>query len=212
VVVVCGYDPGARQALIADRDGLHPVPLEDLAQARGSTYKPFPPKHKWYTFDFSHRRQPTPDEVRQAIVEQTSGMLEPPISNIGVRGIRKAAKRALKWPEQMGEQDLRFAMFNTFMFIDATGGTGGGIFRYMFSRFLREAAELTGQPRLDDSADAFRRIGDRWQEVAEIFKRGYEAGDPTAVLRETTDPLMEVADLEEAAWARLRDVVTETAP
>ncbi len=210
VVVVCGYDAQAHQALIADRDGLHPVPLEDLAQARGSTHKPFPPKNKWYTFDFSHKRQPTPDEVRRAIVEQASGMLEPPISNIGVRGIRKTAKRALKWPAQMEEQHLRFAMFNTFMFIDATGGTGGGIFRYMFSRFLREAAEITGEPRLDRSADAFQHVGDRWQEVAEIFKRGYQAEDPAAVLRETTAPLMEIADLEQAAWSRLRDTVTTT--
>jgi len=29
-----------------------------------------------------------------------------------------------------------------FIFIDATGATGHGIFRYMFSRFLREAGDV----------------------------------------------------------------------
>ena len=134
-------------------------------------------------------------------------MLEPPISNVGVKGIRKAAKRALKWPDQMDEDELRFTLFNTFIFIDATGGTGGGIFRYMFSRFLREAAEITGDARLNESADAFQHIGDRWQEVAAIFKGGWEAEDPAAMLPETTAPMMEIADLEEAAWARLRELV-----
>jgi hypothetical protein len=208
IVVVCGYDAQTRQVLIADRDAeLHPVSMEDLEKARGSTHKPFPPKHRWYTFDFGGKRQPTPDDVREAIAEQAQGMLEPPISNIGVRGIRKAARRALKWPDQMDEEELRFTLFNAFIFIDATGGTGGGIFRYMFSRFLREAAEITGEARLNESADTFQHVGDRWQEVATIFKRGWEAEDPVAVLPETTDPLMEIADLEEAAWGRLRALV-----
>ena len=207
-VVVCGYDAETRHALIADRDGeLHPVSMEDLEKARGSTYKPFPPKHKWYTFDLSNKRQPTAGEVREAIAEQTQGMLEPPITNIGVKGIRKAARRALKWPDVMDEEELRFALFNAFIFIDATGGTGGGLFRYMFSRFLREAAEITGETRLDESAGEFQRIGDKWQEVAEIFKRGWKAQDPVGILAETTAPMMEIADLEEAAWGRLRGLV-----
>ena len=208
VVVVAGYDPETRQVLIADRDrGLHPVSMEDLERARGSTYKPFPPRHKWYTFDFSDKRQPGACEVREAIAEQAKGMLEPPISNFGIKGIRKAAKRALKWPDLMDEDMLRFTLFNAFVFIDATGGTGGGLFRYMFSRFLCEAAEITGDTRLNESADEFQYIGDRWQEVAEIFKRGWKAADPVAVLAETTAPLMELADLEKAAWGRLRTLV-----
>jgi hypothetical protein len=208
IVVVCGYDAETRQVLIADRDEeLHPVSMEDLAKARGSTHKPFPPKHQWYTFDFSGKRQPTADEVREAIAEQARSMLEPPISNIGVKGIRKAARRALKWPDQMDEEALRFALFNAFIFIDATGGTGGGIFRTMFSRFLREAAEITGDARLNESANAFQHIGDRWQEVAAIFKRGWEGEDPVAVLAETTAPMMEIADLEEVAWGWLRELV-----
>ncbi|MCP5094358.1 MAG: BtrH N-terminal domain-containing protein, partial [Chloroflexi bacterium] len=44
VVVACGYDPATETVLIAERDGVYPVPMSDLAQARGSTFKPFPPK------------------------------------------------------------------------------------------------------------------------------------------------------------------------
>ena len=207
IVVVCGYDAETGQVLIADRDGLHPIAMEDLAQARGSTHKPFPPKHKWYTFDFRQKRPAAAAEVRQAIAEQAEAMLEPPISNVGVKGIRKAAKEALKWPDLLTEDDLRFTLFNTFVFIDATGGTGGGIFRYMFSRFLREAAEITGDARLNESADAFQHIGDRWQAVARFFKAGWKADDPAAVLPETTAPMLEIADLEQAAWDRLRELV-----
>jgi hypothetical protein len=207
-VVIAGYDPETRQVLIADRDAeLHPVSVEDLAKARGSRYKPFPPQHCWYTFDFSGRRPPTAEEVRQAIREVTKGMLEPPISNFGVKGIRTAAKRTLKWPQQMEEERLRWTCFNIFIFIDATGGTGGGIFRYMCGRFLNEAAELTGEPRLAEVGEEMQQIGDRWQNVAHIFQEAYEAPEPAALLPQATSLMERIADQEQSAWQALRRIV-----
>lgn len=47
LVVAAGFDPKTRVVLVADRDlELHPVPWEALVQARGSTYKPFPPQNR----------------------------------------------------------------------------------------------------------------------------------------------------------------------
>ena len=207
IVVVAGYDPETRQVLITGRDEkLHPVSLEDLARARGSKFKPFPPWYTWYTFDFSGKRPPEPEEVQQAIREVVAGMLEPPITNLGVKGIRKAVKRTLKWPETMDEEQLRFACFNVFIFIDAEGGSGGGIFRYMYSRFLREAAEITEDDRMIAVADEFQRIGDRWQEVAGIFKGVSEADDPASLLGDCIAPLNALADQEKVAWMRLHEL------
>jgi hypothetical protein len=147
-------------------------------------------------------------EVRQAIREQAQPMLEPPISNIGVKGIRKTAKMVPQWPQKLDEDGLRWALFNTWMFISPAGGTGGGIFRYMFSRFLREAAGITGDPRLEQSADEFERIGDSWEELGEWCRRASEASDPTALLGESVAPLENLAAQEEVAWGRLREIDT----
>jgi hypothetical protein len=208
VVVVCGYDPQADEVLIADRDEpLHAVSMEDLSKARGSTYKPFPPKHCWYTFDFAEKRLPTAAEARQAIMEQCRGMLEPPISNIGVKGIRKAAQLVPKWPERLDEDELRFALFNAYLFISPVGGTGGGCFRYMFSRFLREGADITSDDRLAVSADEFQHIGDEWEQLGEWFRSASEAPERDVLLEECVAPLDHLAELEEAAWRRLLDSV-----
>jgi hypothetical protein len=208
VVVVCGYDAQSGQVLIADRDAeLHPASMEDLEKARGSTYKPFPPRHKWYTFDFSHKREPTADEVRQAIAEQVQMMLEPPISNFGVKGIRKAAKMIPKWPDSLDRDELRMALFNACIFISAEGGSGGGIFRYMLSRFLREAAGVTSQARFDEIADEFRHIGDRWEEVGKWFLQTSEESDPASQLNDCVAPLSELADQEEESWIQLKELV-----
>lgn len=56
-------------------------------------------------------------------------------------------------------------------------------------------------------ADEFQRIGDAWQRVAETFRQAAEVEAPASVLPETTVPLLELADREEAAWTRLRQLV-----
>jgi hypothetical protein len=208
-VAAGGYDDKASKVLIADRDeALHPVSLEDIAKARGSTFKPFPPRNTWFTFDFQEKRQPCSDEIFEAIDETCKTMLEGPISNLGVRGIRKAAAEILKWPDIMSKEELRWTCFNTFIFIDAEGGTGGGIFRYMYARFLEEAAAITGEHELAKGGNALQKIGDRWQEVGHIFKSGAESHSPGDVLQNTTEPLLEIADMEEAAWHNLRSIAS----
>lgn len=204
VVVACGYNPDTCEVLIADRDAeLHPVHLADLAKARGSAYKPFPPCNKWYSTDFSQKRPPTGEDIYTALGEQVAQMLNPPISNIGVEGIAKAARLVPQWPDVMDEEKLRFALFNAYIFISPVGGSGGGTFRYMFSRFLLEAAQLTGNPALEMCADSFRQIGDRWEAVAAWCHELSEAPDPAACIADVGPMLETIAGMERTAWADL---------
>ena len=203
-VVVAGHDPETDDVLVADRDpALHTVGWDALEQARGSTFKPFPPKHRWYTFDFSNARPPTPNDVREAIADACQQMLEPPISNLGVKGIRKAADQTRNWPLILDDAALRRTCFNTALFIDHRGGTGGGIFRYMYARFLVEAAAICNDPRFEDLAPELEAIGDRWESVAVVFAQAAESADPVDQLNTVVDPMLEIADLEQSFWENL---------
>ncbi len=217
-IVACGYDAATDEVLVADRDTeLLSVPMADLEKARSSKFEPFPPGNRWYTFDFSEMRHPAPDEVYLAIKNMSQGMLAPPLPlrvlgklgvmpSLGVKGIRNAAEAIPKWSQTLDAEQLRFALFNAHIFISPVGGTGGGSFRYMLSRFLREAATIAGDEHLNESAESFQYIGDKWEAVGEWCKRASESDNPASLLMEAGAPLNELADLEKAAWSRLREI------
>jgi hypothetical protein len=204
VITVVGYDARTATALVCDRDvELHPVTLAVLAAARGSTFQP---RNRSWMFDFSGQREPASDEVRAAIGEVATAMLRPPIGNIGVRGIRKAARLVPGWPDQFDPGALRVACRNGYIMIDATGGTGGGLFRYMYARFLADAAAITGDAALDAAGAQLRLAGDRWQEVAALFDKASRDDQPAGHLAEISALLTVIANIEEGAWSDLREL------
>lgn len=208
MVVIAGYDPNTSRVFVADRDGkLHPVSLSYLAQARNSKFKPFPPKNAWFEWDFSNAHEIKPDDVKRSIFETADKMINPPISNLGCKGIYKAAQRIKNWHQILDNNSLRAACFNGYIYIDATGGTGGGLFRYMYSRFLHEAVTYTGISRLEDISIKFKNIGNRWQEVALAFKEAAESSNPPDFLKDIGTNILMIAEMEKAAWEQLFDTM-----
>lgn len=205
VVVVCGLDPDWK-VLVADRDyDLHEIPLDALEQARASTFKPFPPRNVSWTWNFSDARQPTADQMWTAIAEAVAGMLEAPIANLGVRGIGTSAERVRAWPNVLPAELLSRSCFEAFIFIDATGGTGGGLFRYMYGRFLTEAAAITGDERLAGIGERFEGLGDAWQVVAEAFRAPDAASNLTAI----SELIAAIEPRERDVWEALRATLPE---
>jgi len=218
VVVVCGLEEGAAGAqaigyLIADREGpVHAVPAAALAAARGSRHRPFPPGRTWWRYGFGSARAPSREELVLAIRNQCALMLDPPIANIGVKGIAKAAKECLAWQMVLENGQLAETLFNLYIFVNAKGGSGGGLFRYMFGRFLAEATALGAPAAAGKLAPSFKAIGDAWEEAAEICRSasegaGFEGAAARAALPELSRRLERLAGLEEEAWSSLASAI-----
>lgn len=133
-----------------------------------------------------------PAAVRHAMTATAQTHLNPPIANFGVKGIRKTARIITGWPQTYGAADLA-----TLGHVMEFGGSGGGLFRPMYAAFLREAALLVGDPRLDDAADQFDEAGTLWTRVATALEHAEAGLDGAAA------DLSLVADLEEAAMHAL---------
>jgi hypothetical protein len=210
-IVVAGYDPQSRRVLISDiaaqqtgqKSGfLAPLSLEELAVARASRHQPFPPGNHWLTFDFTNRRVPAPGDLYDSIRQAAQAMLNPPIRNLGVAGIRTAAKRVERWPKDLSPDDLRTALFNLYVFVEI-GGTGGGLFRLLYARFLAEAAQITGDARLADSARTFTALGERWTAMALPMQAAFEVQNPGEQVEPAARALAELAEMEQSAWEDL---------
>ena len=204
--VVCGHD-GDQVVLGSDIDqhggGLKkgfcaPITLEQLRKARGSTFKPFPPKNLRLDFDFGHARKPTAKEVVAAIKQMVDAQLRPPIRNLGVSGMRHTADQLLLWPDQFKDHDLRMNLFMLYVFVEI-GGTGGGCFRAMYSRFLRECAQVIGNRSLLKGAESFEKIGKEFSRIALMLKDAQKMSDLRGPIQVAAAGFRTIADQEEAA-------------
>jgi hypothetical protein len=211
-IVVAGHDPALKQVVISDIEPqmtgvktghFYTLPLEQLAMARSSKHQPFPPKHHWFAFDFTHAHPPDRSALYDAIDQTAKVMLHPPIKNMGVAGIRTAATRVRQWPAQFDEPTLRAALFNVYVYTEI-GGTGGGLFRYLYSRFLKEAADLAGDPHLHEASQLIHDCAEQWRALASPSERVLEIDDAASLIPNLASQLEQVAQREEAAWRMLQ--------
>lgn len=144
-----------------------------------------------------------PRVLQGAISANMRDYLHPPIANFGAKGIRKTAELITGWYGNYAAEDL--AHIGLLM---ERGGTGGGLFRYMYADFLRGAASHLDDDRLLHLADRFDAAGRLWTEIAGHIE-GCAAGG-AGRLEAAADLLLEVADSEEAAVSELADVMKET--
>lgn len=212
--VACGFD-GRETVLGSDMEakmagvkkGFYaPICLDQLRKARGSTFKPFPPKNLWLEFDFRGYHAPRTQAIAEAIRQTADAQLNPPIKNLGVQGMRHTAAQLLRWPSDFNDFELRMNLFNLYIFIEI-GGTGGGAFRAMYARFLDEAASVARKPEWAEVAEAFRESARRFSLIGQSFKDAEKAKRLEEKIQIASAEFRAIADLEERAWGKLLKAV-----
>jgi len=205
--IICGFD-GKNTTLASDMDpkasGLkkgfyHQISLEQLRKARSSPYKPFPPKNAYLEFDFKNFHSPRTEDIYLAIKQTVESQLNPPIKNIGIKGIRHTAKEITKWTNIFKDKELRMNLFSLYIFVEI-GGTGGGCFRYMYSRFLEESAKITGNKELAKASEKIYESGKIFSEVGLLFKDAEKDPDIKEKIRRASEKFEKIANIEEEVF------------
>ncbi len=230
-IVLAGYDEERGEAYVTDvrnkkievkrrEDGLFATSLENLEEARSSTFKPFPPRNAWATFAFPKDLIPLEKAIKTAIKTNAERFLNPPIKNLGIKGIRHFANQVVKWPDiirgtvydpiQFKAQIpmLKLNLFLDYAFIEEAG-TGGGLFRRMYSRFLKEAYGVLRAKILREARDLMMKSADIWTEIARILLVASEAQQDNVkdILVKAQLKITECAEIEEKAFQLLASVV-----
>ncbi|MEE9429235.1 MAG: BtrH N-terminal domain-containing protein [Paracoccaceae bacterium] len=136
--------------------------------------------------------------LRRAIASNAKDYLTPPIKNFGAKGIRKAAKMVPSWMDTIENPEPALAQLGSIM---ERAGTGGGLFRYMYTDFLNEAKTHLDDHTVEIAAAEFLEAANRWRAVSEIFESVSVNG-----LESASQIMLEIADLEEAAMSRLAEL------
>lgn len=207
VTVVAGINENKGVVNIADTNfkKLQTATLKELEEARASKFKPFPPENKWFTFEFPSELTSLKKAIKKSISKTIETMLEPPIKNLGTKGIQHFANEIMKWPKEYPPGKLPFQQLYevTYIMLEEDG-TGGGCFRYLYSKFLKEASEHLDIKEVADLGEQYRQVGEKWTKVAHLI-RGIPSNPKNTI--EIKETLLEISKEEEEILSSLKNLL-----
>ncbi|MEV6937390.1 BtrH N-terminal domain-containing protein [Streptomyces sp. NPDC051132] len=159
VVAMYGYDD--RNAYLVDTDqqgGAVSTSLTSLAQARAAR-GPMTAKHRSFTLT-APKNLPAPHEqIVPAVTACADAFLNPPIANLGYRGIEKAGKLVRTWLQRTDnpQRDLPQAAL-----LMEKAGTGGALFRNLYRDFLAECTDLLDSSHLRTGHTLYAEAATLW--------------------------------------------------
>ena len=103
-----------------------------------------------------------------------------------MKGLQYAAKEILIWPQMFKDRELRMNLFSLYIYIEI-GGTDGGCFRYMYSRFLKEAAKPLADKILEETSALFEQVGKKFTDIGLMFKNAEEMQNIDSSLEATSE-------------------------
>jgi len=197
-VAMTGYDE--KYAYLVDtrqQGSQQKVLLENLAAAR-SEKGPMASKNLSYTIAGEKPQLSTP-LICRAISENAADYLNPPIKNIGYKGILKTAQAVPGWLDRVKEPAEELGLMAVFM---EKAGTGGALFRNFYRDFLGEACQLTGLDKFAAGHDQFKIIAGKWNQVADCLEQAGRTRN-RKYLEQGSLLLQEIALLEKDAMEKL---------
>jgi len=142
-----------------------------------------------------------------AIENNTKAFLNPPISNLTYRGIKKLGTELLKWMDMAKNPEVDLVLAGDLM---EGAGTGGALFRNLYRDFLKEASEMIpGNDSISQAYTKFCVIAPKWTQIAELIQKAGKTGD-SGCLEKASVLSLELADLEKQAMEILLGAIKKT--
>lgn len=196
---IYGYDDTYAYLVDTQQQGcLVKTSLESLAMARAEK-GPMASKNLYYILQKTQQSYNLNKIILTAISNNAKTYLNPPITNIGYKGIFKAAKAIFEWFHSSKNIEQEFRHTARLM---EKGGTGGALFRNLYRDFLKESYELLGLKALNDAYEQFTEIANMWNTVSACFEKVSESKD-IAYIEQTSAMLKAISEKEKMAMKLL---------
>ncbi|GAB5551416.1 MAG: BtrH N-terminal domain-containing protein [Saprospiraceae bacterium] len=177
--------------------------LKNLALARNEK-GPMSSRNRSYTIT---KNGPLPDlkpVIQQAIFNNASEFLNPPITNLGYKGIYKTSAQIKKWFKTSKDLEKDFQTSASLM---ERGGTGGSLFRNLYRDFLKESGEILESNKLIIASEAYDGIAQLWKDVSDLFLQVGVTKD-IKYINQASEILIELSAKEKVAMESLKAAVS----
>ncbi|CAH1054108.1 BtrH N-terminal domain-containing protein [Paenibacillus pseudetheri] len=191
-------DANAYMADTAQQGGLLKTSLTSLAAARNAK-GPMSSRNRSFTLEPFDTLPPLVQAIRVSLAKNAHDYLNPPIRNIGNKGIVKMSDEIMKWPSRSNNIEHDLCLTALLM---ERGGTGGALFRNLYRDFLKECADQLADPKIEQAYHLFAEIAPMWVSVSASINHAGKTGSHRE-LQQVSKLLLEIADKERAAMELL---------
>jgi len=197
-----GYD--IENAFLVDtkqQGGRVKTSLKSLALARAEK-GPMSSKNLYYTLCKTNKKFDLETAILTAIRNNATDYINPPITNIGYKGILKTSSEIIKWFKT--SKDIENDFTTTAMLMEKAG-TGGALFRNLYRDFLKESYDLLKLDKLKAGHEAFVEIATLWSSVSELFEKTGQTKD-IQYIQQASETLKAISAKEKSAMEMLATI------
>jgi hypothetical protein len=196
---IYGYDN--ENAYLVDtkqQGGQVTTSLTSLAKAR-SEKGPMASRNLYYILSRDNKNLDLKTAIKNAIRNNVIDYLNPPITNIGYKGILKTSKEIQKWFDSSKNIETEF---ETCAMIMEKAGTGGALFRNLYRDFLKESYEYLQIDLLEQAYVEFVDIANLWTEISDLFVKVSKTKEKNYI-EKASEILIQLSTKEKSAMNKL---------
>ncbi len=172
--------------------------LKNLELARNEK-GPMSSRNLFYTIQKTEKSYNLKKSIITAIKNNAKDYLNPPIKNIGYKGILKTSVEIKKWFKS--SKDIERDFTTTAMLMEKAG-TGGALFRNLYRDFLKESYDLLQIEQLNQAYKMFSDIANQWAKVSTLFDKAGKTKD-IEFINQASEILVDLSEKEKKAMELL---------
>ncbi len=201
-VAMYGYDENFAYLVDTKQQGGKVKTLLNNLEMSRKEKGPMSSRNLSYTIHNLKKGYNLKEAVKMAITNNAADYLNPPINNIGYKGVLKAAEEIKKWFKisKNIERD-----FKTTAMLMEKGGTGGALFRNLYRDFLKESYELLNIKKIDEAHKIFSETADLWTKVSNLFSKTSETQN-VEYINQASGIFVELSKKEKEAMELLSEI------
>ncbi|MEZ5198958.1 MAG: DUF4872 domain-containing protein [Bacteroidales bacterium] len=146
--------------------------------------------------------------IRKGIKKAAYNMTRLPVPFVGIKGMRKFARKVTEWPKIARDIDHLSHEIMKINILLEDQGTGGAGFRYLYATFLQQAADKLKDGQLQSMSKRMMEIGDNWRNISYFAaKIGKNRDLGPDRLKELSNMINGMADEEQLFFTDLYKIV-----